>query len=150
MVIKHGEKLYTLGDMSRAIGVGINTMRSYVARGLIEPDVIAEYSEGKYMKLFRQESYDAFIKKCSPSGYDGTEPLLSIGDIAKLLGVTPSAIQYYIKLGLLKPDISLPTRADGKISKTKFTKRTVEEFVANNKLRRGTEWAGLLENGSIQ
>lgn len=143
----NGVSYYTVGDISRALGINLNTVKGYVTNQILVPDKIHPWSMGKTMKLFTQESFDRLIASCYPNGYT-EEKTLSIGEIAKMLDVTSGAIYYYVRNGLLNPDKVLPAKEKGKACRYEFKRSTVEAFVHDNKLRRGSEWRDLLNKES--
>lgn len=143
----NGVSYYTVGDISRALRINLNTVKGYLTNKILVPDLIHPWSEGKTMKLFSKESFDRFIASCYPNGYT-TEKTLSVGAIAKMFDVTSGSIYYYVRQGLLKPDKILPGKEPGKACRYEFKRSTVEAFVQANELRRGSEWRWILSKDS--
>lgn len=56
------------------------------------------------------------------------DSLLTTGQVARYLGVSASTVRNYVTKGLLKPDMVLHERMDGRSGRKKFKFSTVESF----------------------
>ena len=134
----------TASEMAQAVGMDAATIRQYVQRGILKVDAFVPAPDKHHHQyMFSQETYDAFVSRCVVGDYNG-EVLLSPGKVAKILDVTPSAINYYVRIGKLSPDVVLPSEIDGRISEKRFTIRTIRDFVDGYNCRRKEEWQELI------
>lgn len=132
------EKLYTIQEIADIFGIHRTSIDNYIKHGILVPDVTKDsMAFGSIrVRLFKQETVDAFVKSCIVTDYDGDEPLLTTEDAARMLWTTNSTIHNYVVRGLLKPDVVLP--ALGKRGgKRLFKLSTVQTLLEDKLTRRG-------------
>lgn len=146
------ETVYSVQGVAKILGVTSVTVRNYVNRGILKPDSIQKYPNYLGFRYeFKQSTVDAFVKSCSKVSIPCGQ-LLTTGDIGRILDVTASAIQYYVNIGKLVPDVRLPKRANGRVGIAYFSHETVMKFIEQNKdtLRRGEEWLKLMKRECLR
>lgn len=146
------EKVYSVKGVADLLGVTRVTVRNYINRGVLKPDSIHKFSNYHGFRYeFKQSTVDAFIQSCSKVSVPCTK-LLSTGDVGRILDVTASAIQYYVNIGKLVPDVRLPKRTNGRVGVAYFSHETVMNFLEENKdtLRRGEEWIRLMQQECLR
>lgn len=129
-----GEIYYSPIDLSIMFNVTVKTMRSYIHRGFLVPDLITVSDRGCKRYKFKQKTVDEFAKTCHLDAVVG-ERVLYTGDIAAMCGISTKSLQRYLERGDLVPDVILPRRTNGRAGWSKFTERTANEFV--EKYKRG-------------
>lgn len=130
------DELLTTGDVAKLLNTNVATIHNYINRGILTPDYVIPSASGKLSRRkFKQETVDAFLKSCGIQP-DNTERLLSAGEVAIMLGVTVGAVQDFIKMGMLEPDVVLPGSQGKKSGRRKFKVSTVAAFAESYNIRR--------------
>lgn len=122
------EKLYSPGDVAKMLNVTVKTLRNYVHRGILKPDIVKTTKGGCVRYKFKEATVTEFLKSCN-RGEPITEDVLYIGEVAKMCGVRSKTLLNYVEVGILVPDVVLPNRGNGHSGWAKFTRSHAEDFV---------------------
>ena len=137
MKVIDGQSYYSIKDVASMVSVHRATIDNYIRRGIITPDIVLEpYKDGRPRgQFFKQDTVLAFLKSCGLDGMPDDE-LLSSGDVAKLLGVSPSSLKYRFLHSDLKADCVLPPILKGKFGQRRFKRSTALEYAKNRPINK--------------
>lgn len=125
------DSILSRNQVAEFLKVSNSTVLKWIHQGVLEPDFYFETSTNNLPRpKFKRGSVIAFIEKYSTSAYTG-EKLYSVAEIAKMLGVTTHALNHYIEIDLLVPDVSYPSCSGQRVGFRKFKLSTVDAFVAD-------------------
>lgn len=125
------EPILSRNQVAEFLEVSNSTVLKWIHQGVLVPDFYFETSTYNLPRpKFRRSSVIAFIEKYSTSEYTG-EKLYSVAEIAKLIGITTHALNHYIEIDMLVPDVSYPSCSGQRVGFRKFKLSTVDAFVAD-------------------
>lgn len=128
------DKLLSVYDVAQRLQISTPTVRSYVKRGLLVPDVHKELgkgSRGYSVYFFKYETVAAFLKAHATGQYYG-ERLFQSTDVSKQTGIPIRTLHSLIDRGVVKPDVILPDTTNGKSGRRRFTQKTIDAIILNS------------------
>lgn len=123
------EPIFSRNQVAQFLDISNSTVLKWIHQGVLVPDFYFDTSTNNLPRpKFKKSSVMAFIRKYSTTGYNG-EKLYSVAEISKMIGVTTHALNHYIEIDLLIPDVTYPSCSGQKIGFRKFKRKTVDAFV---------------------
>lgn len=122
------EELLTVPAVAKMLYVSEALVFKFIHTGFLVPDSISQTKSGRLPRAkFHRSTVESFLRSCTKTEYNG-EALLSVSDVWNMLGITVDALNYYIKMGWIKPDIMYPSFNENR-GLVRFKQSTVDDFV---------------------
>lgn len=139
-----GERMLSTGEAAKFTNSSPSTIRRYIYRGLLKPDVVLPCT-GRRLggRRFKISTLEEFAKRCNLPCTDvesstirkcgETQPdkdrLLGVVEVADILGVHRDTVHRYVSMGILVPDVSFPEQKDGRRGKVQFRSSNIDLFI---------------------
>lgn len=140
----NGERLLSTGEVAQYFGVSTGTVRYWVNRGMLKPDLIFPMPDGSAgARRFKQSTIiyfaeqrnlehgdfsDVKLRKCNREPIS-LDKMLGVGKVAQALYIHRDTVHNYVARGLLKPDAVAPPIASGQSGRLLFKPETVDTFI---------------------
>lgn len=128
-------KTIDLCESAKYLRCQLNTLRSYVQRGLITPVEGVKTGIDEYYS-FDKKTLDSFVAKYAVAPYNG-QAILDLDDFRIVFGIDEEVVNDYAEMCNLTPDVRLPPSPYE--TGMRYYRTTAEQFVENfNNLRRSS------------